>query len=303
MDLKQIEYIIAIANEQNITKAAQTLFMTQSALNQQLLRLERELNTQLFYRSKNSCILTPAGEIYVKNARQILQIKKDTYQMISDLNETQQGNISVGFNPGRGTRMFADVYPRFHALYPNIFIHPAEFYATVQLEMISQGRLDIAFATFPATYKVTSVSCIELDTEALCLVVPDTHPLIQELHEPVNLKLLQSEFFVLICRDSSLRPMENQLFQAAGFTPKLLFETSNTPTILTMVQNGLCCGIVPQYYLKTSIPHIRTYHLEGYPQIKSYACYHSNSYLSMPERAFIQMAKEHWNSQRKDNPL
>ena len=66
MDLKQIEYILKIAEEQNITRAAEKLFMTQSALNQQLLKLEKELGTPLFYRSRTSCRPTPAGEIYIE---------------------------------------------------------------------------------------------------------------------------------------------------------------------------------------------------------------------------------------------
>ena len=65
MDLKQIEYILKIAEEQNITHAAEKLFITQSALNQQLLKLEKELGTPLFYRSRTDWHPTPAGEIYL----------------------------------------------------------------------------------------------------------------------------------------------------------------------------------------------------------------------------------------------
>ena len=72
MDLKQIEYILKIAEEKNITHAAEKLFITQSALNQQLLKLEKELGCPLFYRSRTDWRPTPAGEIYLDAARQIL---------------------------------------------------------------------------------------------------------------------------------------------------------------------------------------------------------------------------------------
>ncbi|MCI7796069.1 MAG: LysR family transcriptional regulator, partial [Lachnospiraceae bacterium] len=78
MDTKQIEYIIKIAEENNITRAAEKLFITQSALNQQLLKLEKELGTPLFHRSRTNWRLTEAGEIYLKNAREMLRIKKST---------------------------------------------------------------------------------------------------------------------------------------------------------------------------------------------------------------------------------
>ena len=73
MDLRQIENIIAIEQEQSISRAAEKLFLTQSALNQQLLKLEKELGTPLFHRSRSNWRLTEAGEIYVRNAKQILQ--------------------------------------------------------------------------------------------------------------------------------------------------------------------------------------------------------------------------------------
>ena len=76
MDTRQIEYILQIAEENNITKAAEKLFITQSALNQQLLKLERELGTPLFQRTKNKWCLTDAGRIYVEGARKMMQIKK-----------------------------------------------------------------------------------------------------------------------------------------------------------------------------------------------------------------------------------
>ena len=69
MDTKQIEYILKIAEENNITKAAEKLFITQSALNQQLLKLEKELGTPLFHRSRTNWRLTEAGEIYIEGAK------------------------------------------------------------------------------------------------------------------------------------------------------------------------------------------------------------------------------------------
>ena len=106
MDTRQIEYILQIAEENNITKAAEKLFITQPALNQQLLKLEKELGTPLFHRSRSNWRLTEAGEIYVRNAKQILQIKKNTYEQIRDVANRQKGILSIGFTPGRGVAIF-----------------------------------------------------------------------------------------------------------------------------------------------------------------------------------------------------
>ena len=111
MDLKQLEYMVQIAEKQNISRAAEKLFLTQSALNQQLLKLEKQLGTPLFYRSRSQCRPTPAGEIYLAGAREILQIKKDTYRQIGDLLEARSGRLSVGLLSGRGMDMFTSIYP------------------------------------------------------------------------------------------------------------------------------------------------------------------------------------------------
>lgn len=76
MDLKLLQYIVAISEHKSISKAAETMFISQSGLNQQLIRLERELGLQLFDRDKHHLQLTQAGKIYVENAKSILQLQK-----------------------------------------------------------------------------------------------------------------------------------------------------------------------------------------------------------------------------------
>ena len=147
MDTKQIEYILKIAEENNITKAAEKLFLTQSALNQQLLKLEKELGTPLFHRSRTNWRPTKAGEVYLQNARQILRLKKDTYSQIRDIANTKLGQLSIGFTPGRGIAMFTSIYPNFHQMYPEITVEPVEKSVHELQQMISDDNLDIAFLT------------------------------------------------------------------------------------------------------------------------------------------------------------
>ena len=95
MDTRQIEYILQIAEENNITHAAAKLFITQSALNQQLIKLENELGQQLFHRGKNDFRLTEAGQIYVDYARKILSLKEEAYNKLNDLANNQTGRLRI----------------------------------------------------------------------------------------------------------------------------------------------------------------------------------------------------------------
>ncbi|MDO5338390.1 MAG: LysR family transcriptional regulator [Eubacteriales bacterium] len=299
MDLKQVEYILKIAEENNITKAAQKLYITQSALNQQLLKLEEELGIPLFYRSRTNWRPTEAGEIYLKAAREMLHMKKEAYNQIHDLAERKKGTLAVGFTPGRGIEMFSEVYPRFHRTHYKIQVEPRELSVRRQQELISAGELDIGFVTYGPKFKSRNVSA-RLGDEELLLAIPRIHPYARLACDQRgcftegNLYELREEPFVLIYKESTLHEMVEEIFERAGFCPNVLFETSDFRTIVTMIESGFCCGILPYYYVRRHLDTMACFSLPGNPRFEIAAIYQRNSYLSKAARDFISMAREFW---------
>ena len=129
-------YILTIAREGGITKAAAKLYLTQSALDQQLLKLEHELGTQLFCRARGSFAMTAAGEVYVKYAEQMVSLRNEAYRIIRDMADQRKGSLQVAFAPERGMEMFVHVYPRFYRDYPEITVVPSEMGVRRQLELL-----------------------------------------------------------------------------------------------------------------------------------------------------------------------
>lgn len=307
MDTKQIEYILKIAEENNITRAADKLFITQSALNQQLLKLEKELGTPLFHRSRVNWRPTKAGEIYLHNAREILRLKKDTYNQISDIADTRRGRLSIGFTPGRGINMFTSIYPVFHQKYPDIIVEPVEKSVHELQQMISDDSLDIAFLTLRQEDH-TNDEYIILVKEEILLAIPAGHPLGALAAPPgepfslMDIRQLQYEPFVLMDKNSTMRTLANNIFKQAGFSPNILFETRNNNTIIYMVQTNLCCGLVPSYYAQNLPDNIAFFRLPAHPAWHVAASYKRNAYLSKPARLFISMVKEHWATNPLDRP-
>lgn len=301
MDLKQVEYIVKIAEENNITKAAQKLYITQSALNQQLLKLEEELGTQLFYRSRTNWHPTEAGEIYLKTAREMLRMKKEAYNQIHDLAERQKGNLAVGFTPGRGIEMFSEVYPKYHRTHYKIQVEPRELSVRRQQELISAGELDIGFVTYGPGFKSTNAS-VKLGDEELLLAIPRIHPYARMASDKKgcftqgSLYEVREEPFVLIYKESTLHEMVEEIFKSAGFWPNVLFETSDFRTIVTMIESGFCCGILPYYYVRKHLNTMACFSLPGNPRLEIAAIYQRNSYLSKAARDFIGMAEEFWTN-------
>lgn len=302
MDLKQLEYILKIAEERNITHAAEKLFITQSALNQQLLKLEKELGCKLFYRSRTNCKPTEAGKIYIAAAEEILHIKHDTYQRIFDLEQQYRGRLSIGFTPNRGTAMFSAVYPKFHEKYPQIIVEPIELSVADQLVHIKNHTLDLGFLTLLPTQKQADFCYERIKTEEIFLAIPASLDIGGFFYSSnhrfplLPLEALKKEAFVLLYKRSTIRTLVDALFHQAGFSPNVLFETSSTYTILNMIEAGLCCGFIPAYYADNKYPNIRYYSLLEHPTWEIVSCYSSHSYMSNAAKDFILLAKEYWNT-------
>lgn len=303
MELKQIEYIVKIAEEKSITHAAEKLYLTQSALNQQLLKLEKELGAPLFYRSKTDWRPTPVGEIYLENAREILRIRHKTYNMISDMIASGKGRLSIGFTPGRGIDMFTHVYPAFHKQYPDILVEPHELSVHAQQKKIAAGDLDIGFQTLSYEQR-TKDTYVELGSEELLIAVPRAHPLVSShtavrtpdgAYPVLDISCLKEDSFVLMYRESTVRSIVDELFRRSGFVPKVLFETSSNSTILSMVQSNQCCGVIPYHYVKQDPEGIACFAFPSHPRWDIVASYRHHSYLSLPAKAFIALAGDYWN--------
>ena len=237
MNLKEIEYIVKIAEERNVTRAAQKLFITPSALNQQLLHLERDIGTPLFNRSRTGWTPTEAGEVYLGTAREMLRMKRETYRRLQDIAAVKKGTLSIAFPPERGAFMFTDVYPDFHREYPGIVINVTEASVRRQQQMIAQGGLDIGFMTLRDSQK-TEDAYIHIASEELILAVPSVHPLCGQAsltgkgpYPELDIRGLKYEPFALMYRESTIRECVDSIFRQAGFVPNVLFETSRAKTV------------------------------------------------------------------------
>lgn len=301
MNLKEVEYIIKIAEEQNVTKAAEKLFLTPSALNQQLHRLEKEVGTPLFFRERNRWLPTEAGMIYLDAAKELLRIKRETYHRIQDIAQLEKGHLSIGLPPDRGSAMFSQVYPVFHQQYPEIIVNIHEVTVRKQQQMIASGELDIGFITLCESQQ-TEDDHIFITSEEIILAVPSCRPVCRDalqkpglLYPELNIRLLKDEPFALLCRESTMREFINTIFRQTGFSPFILLETARVRTILDMVDAGMCCGLVSATYADLPYENISYFSLPSHPAWDIMASFKKGSYLNKPMKFFIQLASDYWN--------
>lgn len=300
METKLIEYILAIAKHKSISRAAEELYVTQSALNQQLLKLEKELGAPIFIRIRSHWELTEIGKLYVENGKRILQIKGETYKQIEDIAKHWNSTISIGLTPERGIQMFTAIYPEIHAKYPDTIFQPMEASVDSQAKMLEDNRLDFGFHTI-SEHKYKHLVYESIMHEPFYLCIPKSHPLSYktpcspDFYPEISLSLFSNELFTLVKKSSTMRMMIDHLFEKAGFYPRLLFESTSMRTMRLLTGNGQCCTIIPRSYA-TMGDDVSYFSLGPDANWELCAVYLKNNYLSANSRDFIQLASSYWKT-------
>lgn len=299
MDIHTLEYILAIAQEGNISHAANRVFITQSALNQQLLKLEAELRTPLFTRSGRMMIPTYAGRIYIENGKKIKAIKEDTYRAIADVANDTKGEISLSFTPERGARMFAAIYPAFHKEYPGYTFKIRESRSIQSDQLLRDGTVRLANSAIYRKSNEEDIISIIFGTEPMVLAVPASHPLASLAGEDsykrlphIDLRLFKDVAFVLNSRETRMRTMADHAFADALIKPEVLFESSNSATIIQTVKSQMGAGFIPVYYARKEYPVV--YFTVGQEYSWSIGVsYKKETHLSNAEKRLITLMKEY----------
>lgn len=301
MDFRQLEYVITIAKEKTLLAAAEKLFLSPSALSQHITKLEQEMHTPLFKRTKQGWLPTRAGQIYIDMAHTVLQSQKKAYLQIGDIAENKTGHFTVGVTPGRGTQMFSAVFPAFRAAYPNMQIDLFEGTVLENNEKISAGKVDIGFLTsgFPHPGIVTQTQL----REDILLVVPKSNSK-ASLHQNgpegdfplVKLSEFAAEDFLLAGEGTTLRALENQMFTEAGFSPRVVFETPSLLTLNMLSKGGYGLSFVPRFYADdaSNAVYFRT---EPGASWELVAAYRKDHYITKAEEYMIGLATDYYRSQ------
>lgn len=299
LDLKQIENIVAIEQEQSISRAAEKLFITQSALNQQLLKLEKELGMPLFERKKRQMIPTVAGRIYLATAHKMMDMKEETYKIIRDIADETVGTISLAYTPERGSLVFSDIYPQFHERYPNITFRIYEARIKKMEQLLLQKEVTLAWIAHSTEKKHPDLEYQGFVTEYQVLAMSSKHPLACKAGEEswkilpsLDLSLVRQEYFVLPTPDTLSRELADRAFLYNKIQPNVLFETGNNRTMLNMVRKGLCLAFVPQAYAQPD-PDLVFFTVPPYAVWHRGMAYLRGTYLSKPEKYLIELLRSY----------
>lgn len=247
MDLRQLEYVLAIAETRSFTRAAVRCSVAQPALSQQVRRLERELGVQLFARTTRSVALTDAGQVLVRNARRVLDNVANARAEIDAITGLVRGRLLLGtiqFVPRLDLpRMLAS----FHAAYPGVDVVLRSADNQQLIAAVRGGDFDLAFVSFRPEDPPSEVHRLDVLTEPLLAVVAADHPLADR--SAVRLADLAHEPFIELGPGSGLRAQSDHAFVSAGLERHVALEVAGLGDAISLAALGMGVVLLPRTVL------------------------------------------------------
>ncbi len=242
MDTRYLSYILTIAQKQNMTKAAEELFVSQSTLSQYLSKLESELGTPLFYRSKGRLSLTPAGQLYIQAAEKVIATKNVLYQNIQSLDN--RGHITVGVTSQFGLKMLVDIIPAFKTRYPEVTIEISETSLPDLTKLLLEESIDCGIMALNTTDPFSPDQVTILKEEEVLFSIPAGHPYRRKNPgNPIKIKEFEANFgdenILLSKKGSTLRYLTDAILEKASWIPRTVCETNSISTTRSMVAMGI----------------------------------------------------------------
>ncbi|SEL52586.1 DNA-binding transcriptional regulator, LysR family [Rhodococcus maanshanensis] len=262
VELQQMRYVIAVAEEKNFTRAAERCLVVQSALSHQIARLERELGAKLFDRTSRRVELTPAGEAFLPEARQSVEAAERARAEVTAAAGEIRGRLAIGAIPTVGAIDLAASLKDFRARHPQVQISLRMGASGDLVDQVRLGSLDVAFLGLRPETPPTGVCGVELARGELVALVPASHPLADE--RAVDLNRLADEVFVDFPAGSGGRAQTDEAFAAAGVRRRVAFEVMAVDFIARLIRQGLCIGLLPASIV-SEFPDLRVVELVDPP--------------------------------------
>lgn len=241
-----MRYVVAVAETNSFTRAAERCLVVQSALSHQIARLEKELGARLFERTSRRVRLTPAGAAFLPAARQCLDAAERAAAEVAAAVGEVRGRLAVGLIPTVAAVDVPGALRDFRRQYPQVRISLRVGASDDLIEQVREGALDVAFLGLPTTARPQGVAAHELARDRLVAVVAPDHPLAGRAS--VGLRRLAAEVFVDLPAGTAGRLQSDQAFSAAGLSRDVAFEVTAADYMTRLVAPGLGIAMLPSAY-------------------------------------------------------
>jgi DNA-binding transcriptional LysR family regulator len=249
MDLRQLEYVVAVAETLSFTRAAERCNVVQSALSHQVGRLEAELGTRLFERSSRTVCITQSGELLVDYARRILMTVGEARAELDAIAGLKRGRLAVGATQTAGRVLeVVTLYAAYHRQFPDVELCAHTGPASELVSEVRSGGLDIALIA--EGYTGADLEWLTLiENEPLVAVVGHEHPLAHRKRVRL-VELAAAGELIEFRNDTGLRRMVDDAFAAVGAQRHAVLQLGRISDMVRFASHGLGAAIVPRTFAR-----------------------------------------------------
>ena len=321
MRISQMKHVLAVVEHGTFSTAAKKLFISQPSLSESIINLERSLGVILFDRSSYPVRLTPAGELYVKTASQIIDLGKSLQRELGDIGERPQGRLSVGSSQFVTTYIMAHILTSLREKFPKIQVSLVENLGKEREEATLKGTIDLFFTT--SLERSEQLEYVTAMHERILLALPPMHPLnlpdararqeqiilpaikarrypLESMPEEqdfphIDLGSLRDDNFVMLRSSLTLHKLALKMCRECGFTPNILLESQSIDATRSMAIAGLGCSFIPETLIRYSdyFRHPIYYQIHPFLPVRTLEiAFRKNRYRSRAMQEFIKTTHE-----------
>lgn len=298
MDFRQLQYLSEVVKHQSVTKAADSLYISQSALSHYIRKAEEELGVRIFDRSTNPITLTEAGKCYMESAQRILLENERLTKELRDITNHMSGTLSIGTSVDRCSYMMPGLLPSFKEIYPGIKVNVVVGSGNMLRDMLHNGEIDLLLLPdLPDDNKKGLISDV-LYTEEMLLVAAKGY-IPEEMrvggHHIIQPRDMATFPFYLQELGHVNRNYCDKLFQKTHIKPEILQEFSSNITCYRMAATGTGVTIIPFMTAKLANAgqEVELFSIGDPPLLWDvHLYYRKDAYLGLPEKKLISLARD-----------
>lgn len=297
---QEMKYVYQVYLDGSISRAAEHLYITQPALSMSIQKIENELGMPLFDRGTRPLTLTLAGQIYIETVRQTMFLEQDMVRQMEDVRRLNTGSLCIGGSHYLNSYILPQVLTGFSRQYPGIQLQLVEHSSAHLAQMLSDRQLDLTFncnpefleyfQRFPAFYDHILLAVPKEDpiNQGLMRAALTSRDIAKKRHlkkscPTMDLTQFKELEFLLLAQGNNLYDRGRQLFQEAGFDPKIKMEVSQLATAYHLAEHGLAATFVSDRLVIGERDSLCYYKLDSHLSERLF-------YILLPERKYISFA-------------
>jgi len=291
MELRHLRYFVAVAEEQNVTRAAVRLHVSQPTLSRQIHNLEDELGIALFERGAKAVRLTEAGRVFLNEARMLLHRAEGAVQMAKSVGEGKRGEIHVGYAPSLAVELLPRALRYFQESNPDVRVQLHDLSTQEMLLGLKDGKLHAALLVKVSPKALAGLVFEELERHRVCVALHPTHPLART--RKVGLEQIASERLVAFTLADYPEHQDwiADLFAPLNRSPQIVEEHDSITSLIAAVESGRGIAMIAQPPNGLPSPRLKIRLLQPAPPPLAVGIAYCKKFRSKTTDDFIEAAR------------